>query len=295
MSLAWFWQNHLHHRPTSAPPTPHFKHLQHITSTSPPHDPTIISVSVQVPALPPSWWSASPSTTARSPSSDSPSIPRRRWWRPRLCWGLKTKNKLKIQKQNLDNHIEVDHPGLHSDRGALQRGVVHTHNPRALWLRFPCWQSGNQLTSVWQNVLKPWELKNTPGDLRHSAVQPANLEADVHKPQPTDCSDYLIDHGVTQVFPNYCHCCSNWYLWRHQQTFTHHNSKIKPLSICKSYWSWLIWSAPKVWRSAQCWPQRVSDKSGKYFTNMITHDRNLGALPSNPLSSCDVCPGCLRG
>ena len=41
-------------------------------------------------------------------------------------------NKLKMQKQNIDNHIEVDHPGLNSDRGAVQRGVVHTHNPRAL-------------------------------------------------------------------------------------------------------------------------------------------------------------------
>ena len=122
-----------------------------------------------------------------------------------------------------------DHPGLHSDCGALQRGVVHTHNPRALWLRFPCWQSGNQLTSV---NTEHCELKNTPGDLRHRAVQPSNLEADVHKPQPTDCSDHLFDHGVTQVFPNYCHCwCSIWCLWRHQQTFTHHNSIYNQYSI----------------------------------------------------------------
>ena len=41
-------------------------------------------------------------------------------------------NKLKMQNQNVDNHNEVDHPGLNSDCGAVQRGVVHTHNPRAL-------------------------------------------------------------------------------------------------------------------------------------------------------------------
>ena len=57
-------------------------------------------------------------------------------------------NKLKMQNQNVDNHNELDNPGLHSDCRAVQRGVIHTHNPRALWLRFPCWQSGNQLTSV---------------------------------------------------------------------------------------------------------------------------------------------------
>ena len=66
----------------------------------------------------------------------------------------------------------------------------------------------NQVTSsvVLKKVLVHCELKNTPGDLRHSSVQPSNLEADVHKPQQADCSDHLFDHGVTQVFPNYCHC-----------------------------------------------------------------------------------------
>ena len=110
--------------PTSAPPPPHFKHHHHMTS------PSSVSLSRFRLCLP---FDGAPLRRLRQ------EVQARILHLSRAAGGDNqddvediSLNKLKMQNQNVDNHNELDNPGLHSDCRAVQRGVIHTHNPRAL-------------------------------------------------------------------------------------------------------------------------------------------------------------------
>ena len=77
------------------------------------------------------------------------------------------------------------------------------------------------------------------GDLWSVQGQPSDLSANVHKPQPLNCSDHLINHCIPEVN-----------------------------LIGENLWPACLSLYPlQVWRSPQCWPQWIPNQPGRPLKN----------------------------